>query len=229
MVHKTIADDPEVLIEGKGPAGGARRTAEYWQQDPIYGGAQIVFGDDGEIACLCDLYDVEAFHATASNRYSVGSELREVGPLRGQKGGKFYRAALDANVNAIMVGAPKLGIQLQMQRRGTYTGHPIPRMDDRGGTPGGPDMVGIFGHRLNTERRGKWDPGEIVFDELAARGVEEFDFAKREDMQAWRERQRELQREGHDLQITGIADAATVAALKASGYVDGIYALGRAA
>jgi hypothetical protein len=84
-------------------------------------------------------------------------------------------------------------------------------------------MVGIFGHRDNTERRGRWDPGEVVFQMLAARGVEQFDFAAGEDLEVWAKRQREL-----GITADGVPGPGTVAALKAAGYVDGIWALGEA-
>jgi hypothetical protein len=104
-----------------------------------------------------------------------------------------------------------------MPKLGSYTGHPIPRMTD-----GGPDMVGIFGHRDNTERRGKWDPGELVFQALAKAGVEQFDFAHGEDRDVWTKRQKKL-----GIAADGVPGPGTVVALKKAGYKDGIWALGK--
>lgn len=234
IVHKTIADDPEILLPGKGPVGLGRRTAEYWQNDGRYGGAQIVFADDGEIDQLADLYDVEAFHATRSNPYSTGSEMREVGPRAGEKGGKFYEATLRANTAAILVGAPKLGIQLQ-SHVGPYRGVPLVRMDDDGPTPGGPDVCGILDHKWNTDQRGMWDAGAMwlhhpQFGLLAnCPGFELFDYTRNEDLTAWKDRQSDLVRAGHKIAITGVPGPDTCEALKREGYIDGIYALGKAA
>lgn len=228
MWHKTIADYPERLLPGKGPLGGARRTADYWREDPHYGGAHLVSGDEGEVGCLADLELTEAFHATISNRFSIGHETREVTLVEnGKRLGGFYEACVQATIACTWVACEALGIQLQSHRYsdGTrYTGHPLKRMLE---TNGGADMWGVFGHRDNTEARGKWDPGELIWQMAEARGMEFFDFEAREDIEVWKGRQRELQRHGHDLQITGIPDLATVAALKLEGYRGGVYALGK--
>ena len=216
QLHKTLADDPEVVLPGRGPAGGARRTAAYWQGDPKHSGAHLVTGHDGETACLADLVLVEAYHATVSNLWAVGHETCEL------VGGKVYEAALDAAVRVCLAGCRAIGIQLQVPKLGSYRGHPHRRMLD-----GGRTVVGIVGHRDNTEDRGRWDPGDLLFEMLVAAGCEQFDLDSGEDLRVWQERQRELNRHGHRLVVDGIPGRKTTAALKAEGYVDGIYALGR--
>lgn len=211
ILHKTIADDPERLVGDRGPIGGDMQTIQGWRGG--VDGAHLVVGYDGRVCCLADLALLETYHATVSNAWSVGLEMKE------QPGGGVFQATLDAAVAVTLAGCRALGIQWQMPRRGTYTGHPIPRM-----IHGGPDMVGIFGHRDNTERRGHWDPGDLVFTRLAEHGVEEFDFARGEDRTVWTARQRAIGMRPE--QCDGIPGPATVAALKAAGYVDGIWALG---
>jgi hypothetical protein len=229
ILHKTIADDPEVVLDGAGPTGADERTAKGWideftAPDRRYAGAHVLGGHDGRISCLCDLLLVETFHATASNPWSIGHEMCEL------PGGRVYRTGLEQSITACLFICELAGIQWQMQKRGTYSGHPIARMDEHGATPGGPDMVGIFGHRLNTERRGKWDPGEVAWDELAERGVMEFDFAKGEDKDFWKPIQEDLAARGlYHGAIDGIPGPGVTAALKLDGYRSGIYALGRAA
>jgi hypothetical protein len=221
LLHKTIADDPEVILPGAGPAGGAERTAEYWQRkladgrEEEYSGAQLVSGHDGIVGCLCDLVRFEAYHATVSNPYSIGIETCEL------PGGKVYDAALQATVATTLTIVEHLGIQLQIPAR-TYNGHPMKRMLD-----GGRDMIGVFGHRDNTERRGRWDPGERLFQMLAAHGAERFDFDAREDIQVWKARQATLVAKGYKLVVDGIPGPATTAALKSEGYRGGVYALGK--
>ncbi len=217
FLHKTIADDPEILIPGTGPSGGAERTVTGWQEEFAgshrFAGAHFVTGHDGVTACLADLVTVETFHATVSNAWSVGHETCEL------VGGKCYSAALASAVNVCIAGCRALGIQLQMPRVGSYTGHPIKRM-----IHGGEDMVGIFGHRDNTEARGKWDPGEEMFALLAARGVEQWDFDAGEDRDVWGGRQRVLN-QTQEMKLTedGVPGPATVAALRAAGHADGIW------
>lgn len=217
MLHKTIADDPEKLLPGSGPsgdAGGARATADYWANDPKHSGAHLITGHDGELVCLADLALVEAYHATVSNGFAVGHETKEL------PGGGFYEAAAATTVVSTLVGCRALGIQWQCPL--SYAGRPLTRMLD-----GGRDCVGIFGHRDNTERRGRWDPGDILFDMLAKHGVMRFDFEKGDDLEFWRQVQADLNRNGHHLGVDGVPGALTTAALKLEGYTDGIFALGK--
>lgn len=217
MLHKTVADDPEHLIPGRGPsgdAGGARATADYWAKDPRHSGAHLVTGHDGELACLADLVLVEAYHATVSNLYAIGHETKEL------VGGGFYGAAAETTVDACMVGCEAVGIQLQCPRQ--YTGRPISRMLDGGAT-----CVGIFGHRDNTTDRSRWDPGDILFAMLRQRGVLSFDFELGEDLAFWKPIQRDLNRHGYGLVLDGIPGPRTTAALASEGYRGGIYALGK--
>lgn len=213
ILHKTIADDPERIAGRSGPPHGDMQTIQAWRGQA--NGAHLVTGYDGRTCCLADLALLETFHATVSNAWSVGYELKE------QVGGGVFQATLDAAVAVTIAGCRALGIQLQMPKLGTYTGHPIPRM-----VHGGPDMVGIFGHRDNTEARGRWDPGDLIFKALAERGVEQFDFATGADRTVWAARQAQIGMPPGE--CDGIPGPATVAALRAAGFVDGIWALGRA-
>jgi hypothetical protein len=210
ILHKTIADDPEKVVGPKGPPGFESYTIEAWNKAGV-DGAHAIGGLDGRVAQLADLLTEETYHATVSNAWSVGYEMKEMPK------GEIYQATIDSAVKFTIAACRALGIQLQMPKLGSYTGHPIRRMQD-----GGPDMVGIFGHRDNTERRGKWDPGELVFKALAKAGVEQFDFAHNEDHDVWSMRQKAL-----GLPADGVPGPGTLAALKKAGYKDGIFALGK--
>lgn len=218
FLHKTIGDDPEKLLPGAGPAGGEEVTAEAWANDPRHSGAHLVTGHNGRVACLADLLLVEAFDATVSNRYSVGHETKEL------PGGGFYEAAARATIATCLAGCRELGIQWQCPKL-PYRGVPLRRMAD-----GGRDLVGIFGHRDNTTQRGRWDPGDIFFEMLVAAGVRAFDFDADEDLAFWKPVQADLAARGlYHGAIDGVPGPGTTAALRADGYIDGIFALGKAA
>lgn len=214
FLHKTIADDPEFIAGDVGPRDGDRETIDAWHRSGKPDGAHLITGYDGRTCCLADLSFTVTYHATRSNKWSVGHEMKE------QPGGGVYRATIGAAVDACVVACRELGIQLQMPRLRSYKGHPMPRMAN-----GGPDMVGIFGHRDNTEARGVWDPGEFVFNALAVLGVEQLDFAAGEDRDVWARRQRSIGMDTSD--CDGVPGPKTVAALKTAGYVDGIWILGK--
>lgn len=221
ILHKTLADDPEFVLAGKGPAGGAESTARFWQQkkpdgsEVAHSGAHLVTGDDGVVACLADLVRIEAYDANQSNPYSIGYETRE------KVGGGCFQAAYSATIDVVMAIIEHVGIQLQIPR--SYKGQPLKRFAD-----GGRSLFGIFGHRDVTTQRGKWDPGELLFSMLEAKGAERFDFDADEDRKVWAKRQEDLNAKGHGLVVDGLPGPATRRALLAEGYRGGVFALGRA-
>lgn len=214
VLHKTLADDPEKVLAGAGKPGHAERTAEYWAGDPQHSGAHLVTGDDGVVACLADLVNIEAYHGNQANVYSIGYETCE------QLGGGVYQAALDSTIAVTLAIVEHLGIQLQVPS--SYSGKPLARFAD-----GGSNLIGIFGHRNITDRRGRWDPGDLLFDMLRAHGAESYDFDKGQDKVVWSKRQEDLNAKGYKLVVDGIPGQATTAALKAEGYRSGIWALGK--
>ena len=111
---------------------------------------------------------------------------------------------------------------------------------------GGPDMVGVFGHRDVAWRfpwqltpgqqrgypngysdRGRGDPGDEIFARLRAAGAEALDFDAREDLELWRRRQRKLngitEQRGacRVIDVDGIAGPATMALLRHHGFASG--------
>jgi hypothetical protein len=217
ILHKTIADDPEKVVAGEGPVGlreAYRWIAEMWARDPAHSGAHLVTSHNGHTACLEDLELWMAWHAHEGNGLSYGHEICEA------KGGVVYQAALDAAVAVTLVATRTLGIQWQCPHR--YTDHrPLARFIDGGST-----LFGVFGHRDVTTERDRKDPGDEVFAMLERAGFERFDFAARQDLDVWAERQRRLKSLGHyDGVIDGLPGPKTTRGLKALGFPDGIFAL----
>jgi hypothetical protein len=214
ILHTTKGNWPQSVIAGRGAGGKARLVADMWRGEPKPSGAHIVIDNDGTVACLCDLATIEAYHATVSNAWSIGIEMYQ------ESGNGIYEAVYDATVKLVPALCRIFGIQLQIPKR-SYSGAPLRRMTD-----GGKLCVGVFGHRDNTEQRGRGDPGDEIFRRLAQLGAESFDHDAEEDLAAWRARQTELNQGGAKLVADGVPGPATVAALQAAGRGDGIWALG---
>jgi hypothetical protein len=214
ILHTTKGDSPQHVLPGRGGGGKARRTAESWRNDPTPSGAHLVIDNDGTVACLCDLAEVETYHATVSNPWSIGIEMYQ------EANNGVYEAVYAAAVKLVPALCRLFGIQLQIPKL-PYRNEPLRRMID-----GGEHCVGVFGHRDNTPRRGEGDPGDEVFARLAALGAERFDHNAGEDLQIWKTRQQSLNDAGAALTIDGIPGPRTVAALVAAGRATGIWALG---
>lgn len=216
ILHKTLADDPEKVLDGHGSPGHAKRTADAWREDPKHSGAHIVIGDD-VTACLADLVTVEAWDANQANLRSIGIEHCE------EFGGIVRRITLQNGVKVCLAIAERCGIQLQVPRLGSYhEGKPLARYAD-----GGTSLVGFFGHRDVVDSRGRWDPGDVIFSMLVAAGAEQFDFSAGDDLVAWKQRQTELVAKGYQLTIDGVPGPKTTAALRSEGYRGGVWALGK--
>lgn len=214
VAHKTKADDPEKVIDSLdgAPTDCAKRVADFWSGDPAHSGAHLVASWD-YTACLADLATFEAWHARAANPRSVGIEHYE------EAGGIVRRQTLVNGVAVVRRACGILGIQYQCP---TSYAKPLSRFRDGGST-----LFGLFGHRDVDDTRNRWDPGDAVFAMHVALGCERFDFETGEDLVAWKERQRWLNKQGHNLVVDGLPGKATTEALRLEGYIDGIWAFGK--
>src|SRR5262249_12607049 len=110
----------------------------------------------------------------------------------------------------------RFGIQRQIPR--SYRG-PITRL-----AAGGRDVVGVYGHRDVTDRRGIGDPGGESMRLLARAGLEPRDFEVQEGPREWTQRQKYLNagyRSG--LVVDGIPGKTTWRALHDAGRVAGMW------
>jgi hypothetical protein len=214
ILHTTNGDWPQTVLPGSGPGGKAQLIASSWRNEPKPSAAHLVIDNNGTVACLCDLATVEAYHATISNPWSIGIEMYQ------ERGGGVYEAVYDSAVKLVPALCRIFGIQLQIPRL-AYKNAPLRRMAD-----GGASCIGVFGHRDNTHERGHGDPGDEIFERLAAAGAERFDFDANEDLEMWKQRQTELNGGGATLTVDGVPGPNTITALKASGRADGVWALG---
>lgn len=187
--HSVTGDWPQHVVQGVGPGGEGARYSDIWRSDPTSSAAQILVDSAGAIVCLCDLAYTCAYHAEGSNDWSVGIEMFVA------KDGTVHRATLDATAAVTEAICDAIGIPFQFHA-GEYHNEPLLRMEVSDGNHrhnlGGPDCVGVFGHRDNTSARGRGDPGDAIYAALAARGAEPLDYAIDEDLEVGRTRQRAL-------------------------------------
>lgn len=213
IIHATKGLHPQRVIPGAGHAGRAATVADFWRGDRAHSAAHLVVDLDGTVACLADLARVEAFHAEASNPWSIGIEMYQLGD------GGLYEATLDATVRLVQALCRHMGIPEQIPI-GPYAGTPLLRMRD-----GGSDLCGVFGHRDNTIRRGRGDPGDAIMERLAGRGFEALDFDRRQDLALGKGRQirlNELDAKAgltwRPLAIDGVCGGASIAAMRRHGF-----------
>jgi N-acetylmuramoyl-L-alanine amidase. len=196
---------PQEIRPGMGPATDAgARTNAWWSRDPRQSGAHLVVDHDTTIACLADLRDEITYHAGVVNERSIGIEVYQGGDA------ELYSDQLEAVADLVDLLTLVFGIQRQIPHR--YAG-PIPRLEE-----GGRDCVGVFGHRDCTNNRGAGDPGDAIFQVLAARGYERFDFRRGVDLTVWHDRQRAT-----ELDADGVPGPRTVARLRSLGYAGGLW------
>ncbi len=215
VLHTTKGIWPQLILTGRGPGSSDRVVAEFWRGDPAHSAAQFVVDTDGTVACLCDVAYGEAYHAEASNPWSVGIEMYQVA------GGGVYQATIDATVRLVLVLCDALGIPPQIHAL-AYRGVPLARMETGAGVArqqlGGPDVVGIVGHRDNTSNRGRGDPGDAIYEALEVAGAEPLDFSVGQDLNVGRARQQALNARGAHLVVDGLVGPASLAAARQLGF-----------
>lgn len=199
----------QVIRPGRGLTSWSRvNLARMWADDERNSGAHLVVDFDATIYCLADLAAEATFHATTSNDASVGIEIKQGGDA------ELYADQLAAMADLVDVITFELGIQRQLPS--VYRGRPFRRLSEGGDR--GVDVVGVFGHRDQTARRGAGDPGDAALAALADRRYEAFDFDAGEDLEVWRDRQRML-----GLKPDGVPGPATTLALLRRGFGGGLW------
>lgn len=193
------------IRSGRGPDGDRDiKCARYWSTSRELSGAHLIVDCDGSIVCTADLLRDCAFHAGPVNDVSIGIEI-----YQGDEA-ELYEEQLDITVALVDWLTRRFGIQRQIPHR--YAG-PISRL-----AAGGRNTVGVYGHRDVTSSRGAGDPGDAIFERLAAAGYEHRDLGRDEDLTVWAGRQEMLRAQTNlRLDLDGIPGPGTLQALLASG------------
>jgi N-acetyl-anhydromuramyl-L-alanine amidase AmpD len=163
IIH-TTKGLPTKVKAGKGPDTKLEeRIARLWSTDHRHAGAHLSIDWDCTVGCHADLIQDAAYHAGVINEFSIGIELFE------DKQGTLYSEQLDTAVLVVEWLCRRFQIQRQMLPPTYEKIHP--RLQR-----GGPDCVGVFGHRHVTTDRGPGDPGNDVFNWLKMAGFQIFNF-----------------------------------------------------
>lgn len=211
--HSTNGGWPQIVVPGRGPGGRAERCAKIWRSDPTYSGAHLLVEDD-VVYQLHDIGLIAAHHAEGSNPWSVGIEMCQF------DGAHISEMTIATTAKLNIALCEILSIPEQMPDR--YHGEPLMRMEFGSGPQrrnlGGANCVGVFGHRHNTGNRGRGDPGDELFRQLAAAGFETLDYDREQDLEVARIRQQTLNELGADLKVDGLVGPASIAAAKRLGF-----------
>ena len=194
ILHSTGGRWPQPIVEADGPGGEALRYADIWHTDPTHSGAHVLVESNGSAACLADLATACAYHAEASNDWSVGIEMYQ------RPDGGIHMATIRSTVAIVRTICEAMNIPLQLHAK-VYANAPLLRMEASDGPHrhqiGGPDCVGVFGHRDNTSNRGQGDPGDAIYSALFAAGAEPLDYSTGVDLRIGAARQRWLNAEAN--------------------------------
>ena len=198
VIHTTGGRWGQPVRAGAGKPGHAQQILEMWAGadhrggEHEHSGAPIVVDYDGTVYCASDIVRTAAHHAQRINQRSIGIEMCTY------PDGGITEATLDATaaITAALThsGAPGSGllaIPAQMPR-GPYRGQPLRRLELGGVQTDGRGLVGVIGHRDSTGRRGRGDPGDAIWQRLAALGFDGVDYDGGEDVELGRVRQSAL-------------------------------------
>lgn len=213
IVSHVTSGTPTVVTPGAGPAS---TNPFYYSSDAALNTRtdnpswDATIRRDGVVLWHNDPATAFTWHAMSVNPRSIGIEMET------SADGKIYQIQIDHFVKLAQALTRMAGIQEQIP---WYNGAPdrrvIPRI-----AAGGQDVTGVVGHRNQTDQ--KSDPGDPVFQALAAAGFEKFDLVAGTDKQTWAARQSAI-----GLTPDGIPGPATTARLRAEGYSDGIWVAGQ--
>lgn len=208
--HTTIGDEPVTVTNVQEPDLGLPGTITAWQTDRRHAGAHLLIDLCGTLYCLCDLLYDASYHATTVNQVSIGIEIKQA-PDKSTR-----QIQYDVALALTDFLTKEFGIQRQFHWPYLGDSNPVKRL-----AAGGKNAVGIFGHRDQTDQRGKGDPGDYIFRVLHDAGYERMNFELAEDIKTWWQRQTYLGIP-HD-EVDGIPGMGTRSYLINAGYRNGIW------
>ena len=176
------------LLPGTGPNTTLdERLVMYQTNTDRYVSWDYTIDQNGDITCQNDPVIDYTWQGNMTNGYTLGFEM--VQKINPDKTGDLFEKEVESTVQLIDFLTLALGIQRQIPWD-SVKNKPASKVITRMET--GKDVVGIYGHRNITEKRGEGDPGDAIFYALKNAGYECFDYGKDEDKTVWKQRQATL-------------------------------------
>lgn len=172
---------------------------------------------DGTVVVSNDPIEKYTWHAGDVNGFTLGIELVQ------DENGDVWQGQIDATVKFLDFVTRELAKRNHpIQRQVPITGSGAPvwgvvaRIEKDSDAK---NVVGIYGHRNQTNTRGPGDPGDHIFNALLNAGYKGFNLDAKEDLVFWASTQRLLGIENPD----GVPGPKTALALKAAGHPHGLW------
>lgn len=216
IVLHTVKGKLGRLLPGTKPSTRAETYATYQAHTSRDVSWDYTVDTDGTIVVSNDPIRRATWQAGAVNRFTLGIEMVQEG------NGDVYQGQIGTVVKFLDLLTRELAKRkhpIQRQIPMTQDGKPvrgvIPRIDNEAQAL---KVVGIYGHRNQTNQRGPGDPGDYIFEALLGAGYKGFDFNTNEDLVFWRDIQTRI-----GVTPDGVPGRATADALAARGHANGLW------
>ena len=219
--HGVLSD----LVPGVGPNTTIDESlAKYQVSTDRYVSWDYTVDLNGDVTWQNDPAKHYTWQAGDINDISLGFEMVQQTTKTDSKGNptraNLYEEQIKKSVLMIDFLTAKMGIQRQIpwdKKKDKPVAGTLKRLAEENCV----DFVGIVGHRNLTGERGPGDPGDAIFYALRDAGYELVDVSSKEDIEVWKDRQKNLLQMGA-AEADGIPLDKTVQALKAKGYKHGM-------
>lgn len=134
----------------------------YGRKDSRPASAHAFVGECGTVLCLADMALERTWHASGCDPHTIGIEMAQT------KTGGIYDETYAATALLVAFLCEHHGIP----KRIVNAHGVVPMLDQDHHGPAGKAFHGVWGHRNSTRNRNQYDPGDVIFERLAAAGFE---------------------------------------------------------
>lgn len=217
IVLHTVKGKLGGIQPGVKPSNRAETYAKYQASTSRDVSWDYTIDTDGTVVVSNDPIKRYTWHAGSVNGFTLGIELVQ------EENGDIWQGQIDATVKFLDWITRELadrGHPIQRQIPITGMGTPVRGTISRiVKASEAKRVVGIYGHRNQTNNRGPGDPGDHIFNALLNAGYKGFNLEAKEDLIFWESTQRLLGMPAPD----GVPGPETARTLKAAGHAHGLW------